>query len=249
MKKSNQKIKIFLAVFVMLFTCFSVLGYEYFKEKINNTEVVIVKGAGIEKNEKLTKEMLAIEKRPKEALVKNFIPADKLHTILDKEAAQNIIENSVVSMDMLDNDHLIPDYTKGEAIRPIMQDMIYAKPGSLRRKDTIDIYIVDKQKLEDLNPNSFTSSKKEKASSEKTESFTKPLLKDVKVVYVKDSSNKEVTDSVESDDQKNQKNQEKGRLNATSSISDLEVILNETDFDLLMNEVVSKGNKLYITYK
>ncbi|MEF3086624.1 hypothetical protein [Bacillus altitudinis] len=249
MKKSNQKIKIVFAVFIMVFTCFSVLGYDYFKEKFNNTEVVIVKGEGIEKNEKLTKEMLAIEKRPKEDLVKNFIPADKLHTILDKEAAQNILENSVVSMDMLDNDHLIPDYTKGEAIRPIMQDMIYAKPGSLRRKDTIDIYIVDKQKLEDLNPNSFTSSKKEKASSEKTESFTEPLLKDVKVVYVKDSSNKEVTDSVESDDQKNQKNKEKGRLNATSSISDLEVILNETDFDLLMNEVVSKGNKLYITYK
>jgi hypothetical protein len=71
---------------------------------------------------------------------------------------------------------------------------------------------------------------------------TEPFLKNVRVAYVKDSGNKEVVAAEEgaNDD---------SRLNATSQISDIELILNEEDFTKLMTEVLSKGAKIYITYQ
>ncbi|MFP3490991.1 hypothetical protein R0K20_25750, partial [Staphylococcus sp. SIMBA_130] len=64
-----------------------------------------------------------------------------------------------------------------------------------------------------------------------------------KVVYAKDSSNKEVVT-----DTKTKPKEENVRLNATGNISDLEVILNQEDFDKLMSAVIEQKNKLYITY-
>ncbi|MDA6130889.1 hypothetical protein OSK38_26385, partial [Escherichia coli] len=106
---------------------------------------------------------------------------------------------------MIDFEQLIPDETEGEAIRPITKEMIYAQPGSLRRKDSIDIYLVNQDGTTNLITNGapeVTSETKEETDSKEAESKekveintsvnTKPFLKDVRVVYVKDSGNKEV---------------------------------------------------------
>ena len=62
-------------------------------------------------------------------------------------------------------------------------------------------------------------------------------------MYAKDSSNKEVVTDTET-----KPKEENERLNATGNISDLEVILNQEDFDKLMSAVIEQKNKLYITY-
>jgi hypothetical protein len=123
----------------------------------------------------------------------------------------------------------------------------------------IDIYLINKdgtstsQMVNGPTSVSSTDQTKKEDSASKTNGATPstndsnligttPFLKGVKVVYVKDSGNKEVVSPTDSKDPDK-------RLNATSTISDLEIILNEKDFSNLMNEVVGKGSKLYITYQ
>lgn len=250
----KPSIKIALGVFTSLATIGFILVYDlYIKERIDSTEVVVVKaGKEISQSEQLTEEKLAIERRPKESLIEGVVLAKDIKEIIGEDAKQDIIGNSMISMKMVDFDNLVPNQKEGEAIRPIAKDMIYAKPGSLRRKDIIDLYLVRE------TGDSFQISTNAKSAQSKDKSDTSiniegqakmnrnilitPFLEDVKVVYVKDSGNKEVV-SAEEEGAKDK------RLNATSAISDLEVILNEEEFSRLMEEVLGKGSKLYITYK
>jgi hypothetical protein len=249
-------VKIGLGIFTSLATIGFIFFYDsYIKDRIDSTEVVVVKaGEEILKSEQITEDKLIIERRPKEALISNVVFAKDFDKIIGQDAQQDIVGNSMISSKMIDFEHMIPDSTKGEAIRPITKNMIYAQPGSLRRKDVIDLYLINKDgstNLQENGPETVTSTDKttDENSSNGGESTTKqnimekkPFLKGVKVVYVKDSGNKEVVSPSDS-------NVADKRLNATSTISDLEVILNEEDFTKLMGEVLGNGAKLYITYQ
>ncbi|NRD80833.1 hypothetical protein HPT25_26250 [Bacillus sp. BRMEA1] len=229
-------VKIALGIFTSLATIGFIFFYDSFiKNKIDSAEVVVVKpGAEILKSDPITQDNLMLQRRPKETLVSGTILANQMKSILGYDANEDLIGNEIVSSDMVDKDGMVPNAKKGESIRPITKDMIYAEPGSLRRKDTIDIYLVDGIK----NPNQSGNV----ASAVQQSSFgNKPFLQNVKVVYVKDSNNKEVISP------QDEKTDDK-RLDATSKISDLEVILNEDDFQGLMKQVVGNGAKLYITY-
>ncbi|MFT9495741.1 MULTISPECIES: hypothetical protein [Bacillota] len=245
--------KIGLGIFTSLATAGFILTYDfYIKERIDSTEVVVVKAnEEILKSEKITKDKLIIERRGKEALIDDVVLAQDIDKIIGQDSKQDIVGNSMVSKKMVDYDNLVPDAKESEAIRPITKDMIFAQPGSLRRKDVIDIYLVNPDGSTNMNQNGPTVTNSEENSNETTESEhetnpgtmeTKPFLKGVKVVYVKDSGNKEVVSAAEG-------NAGDKRLNATSTISDLEVILNEEDFQKLMDQVLGKGAKLYITYQ
>ncbi|WP_026801336.1 hypothetical protein [Pontibacillus halophilus] len=244
--------KIFTGVLTGVLLLAAIPTYDLLlKDRIDSAEVVVVKaGEEIQANDVISTDQLSVERRRKQDLVGDVVFAEDLQQILGKEAGELLISNSMVSMKSIDFEDIIPDPTKEEAIRPIVDDMIYAKPGSLRRKDKIDIYVVSKDYMvEESNQSAADDSNKassEEEDEEKNEfnlqSYKEPLLEDIQVVYVKDSSNNEVTNK--EDEQKAKEE----RLNATGNISDLEVILNEDDFQALMNEVVENGNKLYITY-
>ncbi|MFJ6414447.1 SAF domain-containing protein [Terribacillus saccharophilus] len=250
----NKKIFLALGTAVLLLACLPT--YElFFKDKMDSVEVLVVNAEeGIKAKDQLTEDNVIVERRRKQDLVAGTALANDFKEVIGKEAGKNLVNNSIVSKEDIDFEDLVPDRSKGEAIRPIVNDMIFAQPGSLRRKDSIDIYAISDTDIEtntenetqEANNNSGDAEEKTIVSSTNPEqevAATKlkaPILQDVKVVYVKDSSNQEVTNEIE----------EKGteeRLNATGNISDLEVILDEADFDLLMNTVLS-GKKLYITY-
>ncbi|KZE68039.1 hypothetical protein AWM68_17875 [Fictibacillus phosphorivorans] len=255
----KPSVKIGLGIFVSLFTIGFIFLYDfYIKDRIDSEEVVVVKaGAQILKSEPITKDKLIIERREKSSLVEDVVYAADIDKIIGQDSKQTIVGNSMISTKMIDYEKLIPNADEGEAIRPITQKMIYAQPGSLRRKDVIDLYLVygdGTTNLMENGPSKVTSEVTAKEtdkettvtsttslSAEEIKLNTKPFLKGVKVVYVKDSGNKEVISAGEG-------NQDK-RLNATSTISDLEVILNEEDFTNLMTEILSKGARLYITYQ
>lgn len=231
-------VKIVLGISLSVLTMSFVVLYDlYIKERIDSEEVVVVKaGQEIKKNERITRSMIAVERRSKRSIISDAIPASEFGTLLTKTAGQTIVGNSMISKKMIDYDLLIPDPDSGEAIRPITDEMIYSQPGSLRRKDRIDIYLV-KKKEESGNVN-VASSKDGKKNSNLVQD---PILTGIRVVYVKDDSNKEVingTPDKEKDD----------RLNASGKISALEVILNEEDFQKLMDKVVNEDYLLYITY-
>lgn len=247
-------VKIALGIFTSLATAGFIFVYDfYIKDRIDSAEVVVVKaGEEILKSENITKNKLVIERRPKEALIDDVVLAQDMEQIVGQDSSVNIVGNSMISTKMIDFEQLIPDETKGEAIRPITKEMIYAQPGSLRRKDSIDIYLINQDGTTNLTTNGapeVTSETKAETDSKEADSKeeavvsvnTKPFLKDVRVVYVKDSGNKEVVSATEG-------NKGDKRLDATSTISDLEVILNEEDFTKLMGEVLGKGARLYITY-
>ncbi|OUM93610.1 SAF domain-containing protein [Parageobacillus thermoglucosidasius] len=257
-------VKIALGLLVSLATIAFIFIYDfYIRDRIDSAEVVVVKaGKEILKAETITEDKLAIERRPRESLVEDVVYANEIDQIIGRDAKQDILGNSMISKKMIDFDELVPDESKGEAIRPITSDMIYAKPGSLRRKDIIDIYLVymdgstnfqqngpakvssDGQTNEGSNgisgDDEGATNEDKGGNSEDAKTKTEPFLKNVRVVYVKDSSNQEVVSTDEKEDK---------RLNASSTISDLEVILNEEDFRKLMNEVLGNGAKLYITYQ
>ncbi|MCM3443578.1 MULTISPECIES: hypothetical protein [Metabacillus] len=239
----KPKTKVTLGILTFVTAAAFTPVYDLFiKDKIDSVEVVVVKpGKDIQKNEQLLESMFVIERRDKKDIVKDVIYPEDLPTIIGYDSSQLMVGNSIVSKKMIDYDNLIPDSAEGEAIRPLMSDMIFAQPGSLRRKDTIDIYLVDnaliEQDAEDITDG---------VRAETVKNLLKePVLKDVKVVYVKDSSNREVTNDI-GEEKTTTKTSE--RLNATGTISDLEVILNEEDFQKLMKEVIENDKKLYITY-
>lgn len=213
----------------------------FLRDRIDSVEVVVVKAnEEIQKSEKVTADKITTERRPKETLISNVVLAKDINSIIGIDSSQLIEGNSMISGNMLDVEEIVPNKEEGEAIRPITKDMIYAQPGSLRRKDTVDIYLVNKDgstNMTEDGPSSKSSKKSEAASTSAT-----PYLQDVKVVYVKDSGNKEVVSATTEETTEDQ------RLNATSTISDLEVILNDDDFKKLMDQVLGKGAKLYITY-
>ncbi|MGN7299766.1 hypothetical protein [Ferdinandcohnia sp. SAFN-114] len=274
-------VKIGLGVMVSFLTIGFIFFYDfYLKERIDSEEVVVVKaGTTIQKTERIDKKHLMIERRPKASLIEDVVLAKDINKIVGNDARHEMVGNQMISMSMIDFDDLVPDTEFGEAIRPITSEWIYAQPGSLRRKDKIDIYLVrpdgstnltqngptqvvsveeDEESEEEgtetaanpvnTNGNENTESTNESGSTEESQDNVsierKPFLQGVRVVYVKDSSNKEVVSSSE----EGSANQDK-RLNGSSTISDLEVILNEEDFAKLIEEVLGKGSKLYITYQ
>ncbi|MDD9309784.1 hypothetical protein PUS82_00365 [Cytobacillus firmus] len=254
----KPSLKIALGIFTALATIAFIFFYDfYLKDRIDSVEVVIVKpGEEIMRSERISEEKLMIERRQKKALIQDVVYAKDMKKIVGRDSTQNLVGNSMISHKMVDYDLMIPDPAFGEAVRPITNEMIYAQPGSLRRKDVIDIYLVnsdgtkipfqaqqqaDAVETEASAESSDSNKDNSKANINKMD--TKPFLKGIKVVYVKDSGNKEVVSSSES------KGKEDKRLNATSNISDIEVIMNEEDFTKLMDEVLTKGSKLYITYQ
>jgi len=273
-------VKIGIGIMVSFLTIGFIFFYDfYLKERIDSEEVVVVKaGTTIPKTERIDKKHLMIERRPKSSLLEDVVLAKDIDKIIGNDTKHELVGNQMISMSMIDFDDLVPDTEFGEAIRPITGEWIYAQPGSLRRKDRIDIYLVHPDGTTNLTQNGpsqvisteegeevategegaeETTDTENTASNENTEVDEntvetqknakierKPFLKGVRVVYVKDSSNKEVVSSTE----EGSGNQDK-RLNGSSNISDLEVILNESDFAKLMEEVLGKGSRLYITYQ
>ncbi len=248
----RPSIKIALAVFIGLSAMgLNVLWDLYFGKKLESAEVLVVKaGEEIGKKEMITRDKIAVELRDKKDLVEGVIYAQDYSKVVGKDAGQLLIGNSMISESMIDWDELVPDPDKDEAIRPIPTDWIYAKPGSLRRKDRVDIYLVPnsltKDETQDLIEEGTVREVKddeEKVTEDKeTAPQLKPILENIPVVYAKDGANNEVV-GVKPEGQADDK-----RLNATGQITELELLLTNEQFYTLYDSVLYKKSKLYITY-
>jgi hypothetical protein len=237
--------KIILPILLALCTAGSVIVWDvFFKGKIDSVMVVVVKAnQSIETKETITKDKLTVERRQREDLLAN--PVTSIDSVVGKDAKSFIAGNSMVTADMIDYNDLIPNKKKGELIRPIPTKWLYATASSMRRKDKADIYLIkdgttakqttDDPRVEDLaqkNGQIIRSMVKE------------PILKDVSVLYARDTSGNEVVTNPED---KNSTSEQ--RLTSTSQIQQLELILNEDDFQKIIKNVLDDGYTLYIAYK
>lgn len=111
-------------------------------KKIDSVAVVVIKtGEIIERNEVITDDKLIIEDRDKATLIEGVVYAKDKDKIIGYETNQQLFGNSIMSERYVDYDSLTPDAEKGEAIRPIPNEWIYASPSTIRRKDYIDFYL------------------------------------------------------------------------------------------------------------
>lgn len=98
-------------------------------------------------------------------------------------SAQVITANQQITQNDLEANTLTPK--ANQEITPISPNWIYSVPDSLRRGDTVDIYVYPKPQLgQTMQP------------SQLTKNATKgPLLKNVTVEYVHNNNNQEVTNA------------------------------------------------------
>ncbi len=122
---------------------FIIVWTSYIAPKIESVEVVVVKpGVVIHKNDVIKQEDVVLQNRNHTTLVEGYLTATDIKSITGKQAKQTIIGNEMVSLRYIDIEDFVPDSNKGEAIRPIPNQWIYALPATVRRKDKIDVYLV-----------------------------------------------------------------------------------------------------------
>ncbi len=146
-------------------------------------------------------------------IAEQFIPAN------GQIVTQTFSGNSVVLKD-------------NEFVFKLPPSWVYSIPSSIRRGDKISIYEID-GKIDDMlnNPEEI---------EEKTVQLTKgktEAIFETTVVFVKDSTNREVTDTNGNE-----------RLDGSSQVSAIEIICTRNDTQILENSVLS-GKKLIVVYK
>lgn len=243
--------KIILPILLAVCTAGAVIIWDvYFKDRMDSVEVVVVKaGQSIDIKEQITLTKLTVERRRREDLLENPVPS--LDSIVGKYSKAFIAGNSMVTKDMIDYQDLIPDPKKGESVKPIPEDWLYATASSMRRKDKADIYVFEKDGEVPVGATTAQSSSPNQGTSKLTVStngihlIEKPILENVPVLYARDTSGNEV---VTNPDDKNSTSET--RLTSSSQIKQLELILNDADFKKLADAIEKYGLKsLYISYK
>ncbi|NLP52198.1 hypothetical protein [Bacillus sp. RO1] len=112
------------------------------KDQIDSIDVVVVKpGVEILEHEMITKEKLSVEKRRRTSIVEGVVLPHELEDVLGTTAIHHLAGNSLLSKRSLDFEGLKPNPYFGQAIRPIPNEWIYAKPSTLRRNDKISLYL------------------------------------------------------------------------------------------------------------
>lgn len=143
-------------------------------------------------------------------IAEQFIPAN------GQIVAQTFSGNSVV-------------LKENEFVFKLPPTWVYSIPSSIRRGDKISIYEID-GKIDDKLNNS--EDPEVKLTNGKTESIFNTT-----VVFVKDSTNREVTDT-----------NGKERLDGSSQVSAIEIICTRSDTQILESSVLS-GKKLIVVYR
>lgn len=129
------------------------------RPNIESEEVVVVKpGVVIHKYDLIKQEQLIISKRNRETLIEGYLKPHEMKEIVGLQASQKLVGNQLISTRFIDFENSEPNPEEGEAIRPIPNQWIYALPATLRRQDSIDIYLVQGEKWKEKNPNLQTAS-------------------------------------------------------------------------------------------
>ena len=115
----------------------------------------------------------------------------------------------------------------GEYVFSLPDAWVYAYPQSLRRGDTVYLYPI-KAKANEVDPYLLAE------GPVVTEVPKEPIIT-TKVVYVKDSSNREVTDVKEA------------RLDGTAVVGRVEIVVNDNEYRKLQQSY-NEGNSLLILY-
>jgi hypothetical protein len=159
--------------------------------------------------------------------VTGAIKPEHIDSLNGKITDQFISTNGqIVAQSFSDNSLLLKE---NQFVFKLPPSWVYSIPSSIRRGDKISIYEID-GKIESL----LTSN--ENPLLALTKGQTNPIF-ETTVVYVKDSTNREVVDT----------NGDK-RLDGTSQVSAIEIVCTREDTQVLENSILN-GKKLIVVYK
>jgi hypothetical protein len=208
---------------------FVFLGYIYIYETalhgmLNTTKVVLAK-ENIPINTKITSDHLYIGDYPKKLVTTDTV-VDK-HLIIGKRSVSVIGQHDTFSMHKVDDVRLRA--TEDHRFFSIPSKWIESLPGSLRRLDLVDIWLI---------PSGDTDGDTESTVHIKGALLTEtPFLQKKVVAFIKNNQNTEVVGD------KSPNN----RLNAESNPSVIELSLTNEEFSRML-EAIQKGYKLVFSY-
>lgn len=216
---NSGKIKGLIGI-LLIFMAISLIFYweNYGREQLLYHEVIVAK-EDIYRNGKITKDNISILKLEETAIPSKAVLS--LKDIIGKEVKQFIPQNAVIDYRYLADEGMT--LAQNQFIFRIPNEWLQSCPGSLRRGDDIDLCAI--QPIEE-------------GDEEAAVDTMLPSIK-LKVAYVKDSGNREV---------KNAENQKLERLDGTSNISSIEVIVKKDDVKK-MQEIYDDGYKFLVLYR
>lgn len=217
---TSSKLKGLLGILLIIMAISLIYYWEnYGREHFLYKEVIIAK-KDIYRNERITNQNITTVMLEETNIPKGVV--SKYTDILGKEAKQFIPQNAVIDDRYLANEGMT--LSKDQFIFRIPNDWIADYPGSLRRGD--DVYLYPVKRIE-----------KFKAQQPMIETELSVIM--LKVAYVKDSGNREV---------KNIENEKIKRLDATSSIHSIEVMITEEQLKSL-EEIYGEGYRFLLMYQ
>lgn len=151
--KTNTKL--FLGVFTALAVIAFIIVWDLvIRENIESEEVLIIKpGVTVHPYDIIRSDDVMVEKRNRATFIEGYFKPEHLKDVVGKQARQLLVGNQILSKRHIDIEAFEADPTKGEAIRPIPNQWIYAIPNTVRRKDRIDIYLMKDHKEIEMNEN------------------------------------------------------------------------------------------------
>ncbi|WP_281864823.1 SAF domain-containing protein [Planomicrobium okeanokoites] len=234
--KSTMNVLLAL-VFVGLGVGFVFFFEFYLTEKIDTVEVVVAKET-IDFKTLITEENIEIANVKRGTEVANAIPVTAYESLVGKYASIKIEKGTQLYTDLIDTYNLVPNSEKGEFVAPIPKEWLFAVPGSLRRTYVADVYAIndaDQRLKRDLANAAAEQGDLPESAIQSIEPGAKPILTSVRVASVKDSGNREVTESVETNE-------------ATGQVAALEIIATDEMLETMTN-ALNDGFKLYVVYK
>lgn len=227
------------------------VSYDFLiKDRIDTVQVIAAK-ENIKFKEKITSDDLIVKTIKKDNAVKGAFKPQDNELVIGQRAAINITKGTQIYSDLIDTYNLVPNEKKGEFVAPIPTDWLFAVPGSLRKTYVADFYAIPDKDQNNIKSqtstvqvdNSDEDNTKESPIIETNQDLdeevmnkNKPVLKNVRVASVKDSSNSEVTETKENEQQ------------TTGVISSMEIIANQKMVQTLRN-YTGNGYKIYVVYK
>lgn len=225
-----NKIKGYIGIVLFLVVIAGIYFWEsYGREELLYSNVYVA-SQDLHHGTPLTADKLSLVKMEQERLIKgSYSSASEIQKIIGYEAKHFIPANSQITYDSFDIPEIVLD--ENEYICGIPSDWIKAFPQSIRRKDKIAMFAVTSTKDETLDSDLNIEEIKELIQGKKPLFFST-------IVYVKDGSNREVVDIVESGH----------RMDASSKVNSIELVMNPDDFEI-MNKLFVAGYKFVIMYQ
>ncbi len=173
----------------------------------------------------------------KDCLVSGFMNQTDLPSLDGLSANQFIPMNAQITGRFFEKSGIV--VANDRFIFKIPNSWIYAVPSSIRRGDEILIYEIDSRIDQGVNfSSSVTEDDLETFQAKPTIEISsqKPII-ETTVIYVKDSSNREVVDA-----------DDRSRLDGTSQVSSIEIVSTRED-TIALEKKVAEGKKLILVYR